>query len=317
MMRLVSILLTFALLYVGTGARAETLQCTELASLPATITAPGHYCLNKNFYQVFTTAAVNIAADNVVLDCNDHVVAQTGANAITGVYANNRKQVTVRNCVLIGFGRGIGFFESAAGLSRGNRILRNTIRRPGVTGVQVAGSTNLVEDNHISCNRGSGSANTTYGILISSVGDAGDGNVVRHNTVAAMSPEYVVDVVGIYLLDVDGTVVIDNSVHGLYSDTNRTRYGLVGSEGAQGSLAVGNRLSGWFLGSSSGDPISPCGPAYNNSLERSDVGIRFDADADPGSHNACVGNLVDGFKAPVLAEGPAGGCVMDGNILYD
>src|SRR4026209_2475226 len=117
---LITILAAPLLVLVALHARpaaAETTVCTQINALPTTISAPGHYCLNYNFAADYVTAAVNINASNVDLDCNGHVVTQIGASWVAGVYANNKNQVTVRNCVLVGFGRGIGFFESGSGQS--------------------------------------------------------------------------------------------------------------------------------------------------------------------------------------------------------
>src|SRR5688500_9105992 len=148
-------------------AAAETLTCTNITVLPASITVPGHYCINQKFAQNFTTAAFNIGASNVVLDCNDHAVVQTGTAAVSGVYVTNKSQVTVRNCALDGFGRGISFFETTAGLSRNNRVVDNEVRRSRLSGIQMAGSANLVDGNRVTENLGGTSA-ATYGILLTS-----------------------------------------------------------------------------------------------------------------------------------------------------
>jgi hypothetical protein len=289
------------------AARAETLTCTELATLPATITASGHYCLSKNFSQVFTTAAINIAASNVVLDCNDHAVTQTGTTAITGVYASNRSQVTVRNCALNGFGRGIAFFETAAGQSRANRVLGNVIRRSRVAGIQMAGTANQVADNHVSENMGSAASQYTYGILLSSFGDNGVGNVLRRNVIADFVPDVYVRPMGIYLMDVDGTAVLDNTISSLYSPQGQGAYGIVASGTVLNTAAVRNHVI-TAVGTPSPATITFGGPSYD--------GLRFDAAPTAVDHNACRDNVVGHWLNNIATETAGGGCVKFDNTEF-
>jgi hypothetical protein len=64
---------TVALVLAASPIRAETLRCQEVASLPATIDAPGIYCLKRNLSVTGPLpgiGAITINANNVVLDLN-------------------------------------------------------------------------------------------------------------------------------------------------------------------------------------------------------------------------------------------------------
>jgi hypothetical protein len=289
-------------------AAAETLTCTDVPTLPTTISASGHYCLNKNFTQSFATAAVNITVSNVVLDCNNHIVTNTGASAITGVYANNKSLVTVRNCTLQGFTRGIGFFETTAGLSRANRIEHNDLRKSKLAGIQIAGASNIIDGNRVTENQGDSSA-YTYGILLSSFDAQGAGNVIQNNVINNIAPANYVRVVGIQLLDVQNTVIQGNSISAMWPPLDLGVYGIIGSSTVLGTTVVGNTiLSATGTPSAGGGGISYGGASYD--------GISFGAPTNTYSHNVCRDNIVGHFYSNILAEAPGGGCVKDSNTEF-
>jgi hypothetical protein len=301
-------LLVLSLLVLGIpAAHAETLTCTDVPTLPATLSAPGHYCLNKNFSQVFTSAAINIAASNVVLDCNDHAVTQTGLSGVSGVYASNRSQLIVRNCRLNGFGRGVSLFESAAGQSQGNQILDNAVRGAQLAGIQVAGSNNVIAGNQVTGNTGSPSSNSTYGIFVSSYGGSGSGNVIRGNLVSRSIPTASVYVTGIFLLDVDGNLIADNVVESLWAPTNKVAYGIYGDTTVQNSTAARNTVT-----SAAGLP--PSGSLVYDGLQNQ--GIYFAAPVATLTHNVCRENTVGHWDSNITLEWEFGGCVKLENVEY-
>src|SRR5438552_5267849 len=72
----------------------ETTFCNAyITTLPYTISAQGHYCLDRNLSTAMTSgAAITIAVDFVVLDLNNFKIGggSAGAGTLTkGVYANN------------------------------------------------------------------------------------------------------------------------------------------------------------------------------------------------------------------------------------
>jgi parallel beta-helix repeat protein len=306
------LLLAYALLVVSLlcspAASAETLTCTDITTLPYTISAAGNYCLNQNFSAVYASQPITINASNVVLDCNDHSITHTGSAAINGVYAANKSLVTVRNCALIGFSRGIAFFETGAGLSRNNRVSGNDVRKGRLVGIQVAGSANIVENNRISENFG-GSNTYTYGILLSSYGATGVGNVIRSNLITNISPSLSVRVTGIYLLDIQNTAVKDNVISALFPPRDLGAYGIVGSPTTFGTAAVGNTI----LAVTGNPPGGGGGLIYDGA---SYDGIRFDAIPTSSNRNVCRSNTVGHFVSDITAESGSAGCVIDANTTF-
>jgi hypothetical protein len=76
--------------------RAETLNCTSITSLPATINTQGVFCLTGNLgTNISSGNAIYITANNVTLDLNGWKVggqaAGTGTDAY-GIYIQRRRQ---------------------------------------------------------------------------------------------------------------------------------------------------------------------------------------------------------------------------------
>jgi hypothetical protein len=292
---------------VPAPAAAETLTCTNITVLPYTISAPGHYCLNQNFTAAYAAPAILVNANNVVLDCNDHFI-NNSSGGVTGVYASNRQQVTVRNCGLTNFGRGIAFFETTAGASRNHHVLNNRVLRPRLAGIQVAGTANLIENNRISDIVG-GSAGTTFGVLVTSFDGNGVGNVVRNNTITASAPALYVNIIGVYLLAVDNSAVIGNTISGLFPPLDKTAQGIVAYTDVLGTAAVGNTV----LAVTGNPPGGGGGISYGGG---STDGIRFEADPDTNNRNACRFNVVGHWQTNILPESATIGCVKDGNTEF-
>jgi hypothetical protein len=277
-------------------AAAETTVCTQISSLPTTISAPGHYCLHNNFAGDYATAAININSSAVELDCNGYAVTQVGANVVAGVYVKNKNQVTVRNCVLVGFGRGIGFFETASGQSRNNRVIGNAIRRAKTAAIIMEGSYNLVAGNHISENRAVGGVGTayTYGILVSSYGD-GVGNELRDNTITGFAPSVSTYVVGIELDFAGGTVIEGNRIDSLYATETTAAYGIFGSYYAVDTVLVGNTI----IAAKGAPPGGGGGLTYGGENLH---GALFSAPPTTASHNVCRNNQVGHWTTDIAAE---------------
>jgi parallel beta-helix repeat protein len=288
-------------------AAAETLTCNNITSLPATISLPGHYCINQNYNGAYASPAILVNANNVVLDCNDHFINNT-AGGVTGVYAVNRQQVTVRNCGLTNFGRGIAFFETSAGASRNHLVTGNRVLRSRLTGIQMAGTANLIENNRVSDNVG-GSAAYTYGILLTSFDGNGVANVVRNNTVTHFAPALYVHTVGVYLMGVSNGAVLNNTISGLFPPLDKTSDGIVAFSDVYGTAAVGNTV----LAVTGTPPGGGNGISYGGG---STNGIRFEADPDTQKRNVCRFNVAGHWQTNILVESTSIGCVKDGNTEF-
>jgi hypothetical protein len=299
-------LLAAVLLAPCPRAAAETLTCTDLPALPATITTPGHYCLNRNFSQAFTTAAINIAASNVLLDCNGHAVTQTASNGVAGVYASNRRQVTVQGCTLNSFGRGIALFESDPGASQDNRVVGNELRGSQITAIQVAGSGTVIDDNHISGNVGSTADANTYGILVSANGQFGTGTMLRRNVVTRFAPTVAVNPVAIYVLSVYGPMVTDNHVDSMWAPAGRQAYGIVFAGASLSSLAARNHVVAAI-----GVPPNPALTYGGTNLQ----GIYYQGVSDDAV-NVCRENVVGHWVTNIMERVSGDGCVKLANIEF-
>ena len=102
-------------------------NCTGfIETLPATITTQGTWCLHKNLSTSITSGnAITIAANNVTLDCNDFKVGGLGGGSeskTNGIYADDRANVTVRQCTVRGFYRGVVLNKGFGHLIEDNRV---------------------------------------------------------------------------------------------------------------------------------------------------------------------------------------------------
>ncbi|SMH48236.1 right-handed parallel beta-helix repeat-containing protein [Mesorhizobium australicum] len=131
-------------------AQAERTDCISITSLPQTITAAGVYCLKQDLSTAITSGnAITINANNVTIDFNDFKLGGLAAGPATGangVFATNRKNITIRNATIRGFRNGVLF--SGAG-SSGSVIEDNLVEGSTFTGITVAGSGIVVRRNRV------------------------------------------------------------------------------------------------------------------------------------------------------------------------
>ncbi|HEY0660899.1 MAG TPA: right-handed parallel beta-helix repeat-containing protein [Lysobacter sp.] len=144
----VTVLLTSAAL--PHPARAETYDtCTGfIDTLPATITTQGTWCLRHDLSTAITSGdAINIATNNVTIDCNDFKVgglAAGNSSQAKGINAGDRLNVTVRRCNIRGFYRGINISGGAGHLVEDNRLDNNLY-----IGIRMTGENNVVQRNRV------------------------------------------------------------------------------------------------------------------------------------------------------------------------
>jgi parallel beta-helix repeat protein len=227
---------TFAL---PTAARAETWICTVIGALPYDITASGQYCLEQDL--AVDGSAINITADQVVLDCNGHRLHSLSAGKYNGVTAGtNRQDVVVRNCVIEDFGGGIYLSGTGDPGAHGNLIEGNTVLRSGGYGIQVWGSNNRIERNRISGNTGANNGESD-GIVLIGAGGHGCCNAVRDNTISDFRPplpnSFNFDTIGISFDNVHSTEITGNTITGLYAPTGRTVHAIVSQGTSQAFVA--------------------------------------------------------------------------------
>ncbi len=158
------------------------------------ITTPGTYSLQNDIaYSGSGAGSVcfNIKADGVVLDCNGHTIASI-AGGEHGIFANGKTGVTVRNCIITDFTRGIYFQFSPNGKiinntadsnlfgiyiydSANSRLTNNTANNNRQEGIRIQSTTNNILTGNTATN------NTDRGIVI----DNADSNTLTSNTACA------------------------------------------------------------------------------------------------------------------------------------
>jgi len=293
-------LAALALLAWATGARAETVGCTVMASIPIVIDTPGHYCIDQDFETTNVGAFVQIVADDVVFDCNGHTLRNTTpTNWGTGVFAgDNRSNVTVRDCTLDGFGTGIYLSGSVEPGAQGNTLRGNQVLRSGYVGIQVWGSGNLIAGNRVTGNTAAQNG-AAYGIYLISGNNQGIGNVIRDNIVADFKvtpPGAGASSTGIFFGQVHNTEVTGNHVSGLYTITGQTIYALQASD-ALGSVVANNTVLS-----------APPRPAPYDAIH--EYGIILFGPLENHSLNVCRDNVVGHWNLNIS------GCVNTGNTEF-
>lgn len=200
-------------------AKAETTDyCTEISpsdpkSTLTLISNPGVYCLTKDFEYTGTGNAIQINADDVVLDLNGHTISGPAvattpdlSTTTQGIYANGMKNVTIKNGTIRGFKIGI-FLE------------------------HTSGSRHLIEDILAD-------TNTMRGIQLQ-----GSGSTVRNNRVINTGgTTYSYPIVGINLAGAENVRVLNNDISNTFSSGSLTSTGLV-CQSSDGCILKGNRIS--------------------------------------------------------------------------
>ena len=236
------LLLTAGTLFVTSfalTAHAETLNCTPITSLPATIDTQGIYCLTGNLATSITSGnAITINANNVTLDLNGWKIGSQAAGAGTaaiGIYST-AVNVTVKNGIVRGFFGGIGLD------GRGAVVQDMLVDQNTNTGIYVGGQGAVVEHNQVVDTGGSTLASdvSALGIYAYGPGATVSNNVVSGLTATGINSEFGIETVG-----ANGTVR-DNVI----SDTAKPTGGgsSYGIFQYGNSLAVNNTVSNFDYG---------------------------------------------------------------------
>ncbi|MGH8029529.1 MAG: NosD domain-containing protein [Arenimonas sp.] len=226
------------------SAHASTTACTPVVSLPANLFEPGHYCLDNDFTQSFTTAAIQLFADGIVLDCNGHRIRNTNAtNTQSGVGGQDRQGVTIRNCTFDGFYIGIYLYSSNDDFG-GNSIEDNVVINSRLTGIFAVGSNNRILRNRVSSVTGNYNGGAT-GIIVYSATGTGVGNIIRDNVISNFRPVpppgSSSSPIAINFYYARNTEVTGNIICGIYGTTGQTLF-LITSSTATESVVRGNTV---------------------------------------------------------------------------
>ena len=299
MQRSSSFLLAAALVVGGLSLKPAEVQAAQsysnctgfIDALPATISAPGTWCLKKDLSTSMSSGRViSIAANDVTLDCNDFklggLAAGPGSNAMgvaTALGSVNSK-TTIRNCNVRGFATGISLIGGGGHLVEDNRLDNNLYQ-----GIVIEGNNNNVHNNNIvrrntiqTIGGGASTHADIHGIYAEA--DIYDNSIADLETLSNTRSVY-----GIFISGV-GTLARNNTVRNLagndrIGDTGRT-YGIMAD-----SARV--RLDGNHI-------LGGPNPALGAGIRGSTNGAAF-----------CIGNTVANFS-----EGMGNCQLISGNKSY-
>ncbi|RME78853.1 MAG: hypothetical protein D6769_03875 [Methanobacteriota archaeon] len=140
------------------------------------ISDPGTYTLTKSLdninYVVGGRAGkscIFITANDVTLDCQGHSLTYLGTENVIGIQVDNNKQgITIKNCLINGFYKGMTLFHSSNLLVDGNTIYGSMEQ-----GIDSTIDNSIISNNNIEGNKA--------GILVGGSGNTIEGNTVNNN----------------------------------------------------------------------------------------------------------------------------------------
>ena len=234
----VAALCAVIMLFAST-ARAETTQCKPITTIPTTITTQGIYCFTGNLAgNMATGSAIEITTNNVTIDMNGYKLGNLAAGPSTsanGIYALDKKNITIRNGTIRGFQIGI-YFQDTPPYTASSGHLVEDVRSDGNTsiGTLVRGTGNIIRNNKIVNTGGSTSSNNSYGIIVYGPG----ARVLNNDVINVEAPN---SGYGIYIVDAHGTVLEGNRISEVTS-TSGSSFG-VQVLNSNGVVVQGTRIN--------------------------------------------------------------------------
>jgi nitrous oxidase accessory protein NosD len=225
------LLLLATFLYCG---RAHG-QCQVVTSVPTTISG-GVYCLAGDLATSQSAGAAITAEQDTVLDCRGHSIEGTAGDNLTdaiGVFAHDTNNVTIRNCTVRGFRRGLFVWNVDHFRIRDNRLQRNT-----EYGIQVAGLGGSVVGNVVLDTGGNGYGNEVVGIQTTQAVDI-IGNTVSSVAAPAGTNR---NAYGIMSIGNFGGFIGGNRIRGVVADGDAFGYGIM-LQSEQNATVRGNMIT--------------------------------------------------------------------------
>ena len=122
------------------GCQTDSRTVNLIRNIPFTITAPGDYRLAKDLSISANEAAITVLdTANVVIDLNDHTLANT-ATAGIGIAVEGSDFVTIKNGTVYGFGYGVEFDAN----SENTVVKKVTLANDGI-GINTAADKSTIE----------------------------------------------------------------------------------------------------------------------------------------------------------------------------
>ena len=208
-----SLLVLLALVLGAAPARAKTVNCTAITTLPAIITVQGVYCFTGNlaFVEPFADA-IDIQTNNVVLDLNGFTLSGLAAGLGTGasgIRASDRQNITIKNGTIRGFRRGI-LLVDPGGASQGHVVEDIRADQNTQVGIEVDGSGHIVRNNQVvgtgGTTLGGGNASAT-GIFVFGTGP----RVLNNDVIHTFAPGFGI-ARGIFFTLATGGLAVNNRI---------------------------------------------------------------------------------------------------------
>ncbi len=212
------------------SVKAETTNCTEITTLPAIITVQGVYCLKSDLATSMTSGkAIDIQTNNVTIDFNNFKLGGQAAGAGTaayGVYALNRKNITLRNANIRGFYYGVLLDDFSSNIDSGGHIIEDS-RFDGnrEVGIHIEGTGNSVRRNQI--------VNTGGSALAAGIVSLGPGvEIIDNHVHNTFSSSFNAEGI-LFLTKSDVAMVLRNRISETTSTAGGLTYGIDHSSGSR------------------------------------------------------------------------------------
>ncbi len=195
-----------------TSAKAASLgTCTEIPFVPFTISVQGVYCLQGNKASPNQNVTmITINTNNVTIDLNGFKLGGLNAGlttTATAIFAQDRKNITIRNGTIRGFQIGV-WLDQDAGTSSGHLLENLLLEQNRFIGAQVEGSGNVIRNNRVE-NTGPGDPGTEAdGIFVQDASNS----VIADNVVSGVSEDDFaigIRVLNSALIEVRGNTILD------------------------------------------------------------------------------------------------------------
>jgi len=218
-----------------TSAKAQSILCTPVTTVPYVMTTPGVYCLDRDLVYSGSGTAIEVQTSHVTLDLNGY--ALRGPWQGVGIAASNRAHVTVKNGTVRGFARGVslrGFTGGAGSYDQGHVVENVNVDWSKDVGIEVEGAGTIVRGNRVFGTTGPVSSGDSYGIRLVGARVQVIGNDVAETYGSGDGDSYAIHA------NTLGAVIEGNRVGNVRLVSN-TSFGIA-IAGAE-TLVVGNRLS--------------------------------------------------------------------------
>jgi hypothetical protein len=247
-----------------------------VASVPKTISTPGVWCVKQDLATASTSAkAINIASDNVTLDCNDFTISGAGGAGDTsiGISTNNHLNITVRHCNVQGFRYGLHFQSTGGG--GGHIVEDNSFNANTSTGIRVDGDGSVIRRNRVFNTGGSTTVNNATGIY------GTDSVTISDNTVAGVTARATSNgsAYGIYTSNNPNGTIDDNRVRGLAKDGSGKIYGIYNTTSQRVAMRNNNLFGDASIGSTALSCTNSNGRAKDNIIDGFAVALSKCGDA--------------------------------------